>query len=182
MRKTIAIMAAALAAGGCSFSQAKETAEAGVVQFHQMLDAGRFHDIYTGTSDDFRRVSTEAEFIRLLQTVHDRLGAVRQASESDWRVNFSGGSEFVVLHYATQFASGRGSEEFVYRVSGGGAHLAGYHINSTDLLGGGAPSSGNSAADKPADGAAPQSTVRLATPEPAEPAKPAPEPEPEGGK
>jgi hypothetical protein len=176
-------MAAALAAGGCSFSQGKSAAEAGAAQFHQMLDAGRFHDIYAGTSDDFRRVSTEAEFVRLLQLIHDRLGAVRQSSESDWRVNFSGGSGTVVLHYATQFASGRGSEEFVYRVSGGNARLAGYHLNSTDLLTGGTPPPGNSAADKPADGAAPQPTVRLAAPEPVEPPKPPePEAEPEGGK
>jgi hypothetical protein len=179
MRRMIGIIAAALTVGGCSFGQAKGAAEAGAAQFHQMLDAGRFHDIYAGTSDDFRRVTTEAEFGRLLQMIHERLGAVRQTSESDWRVNFSGGSDMVVLHYATQFASGRGSEEFVYRVSGGSARLAGYHLNSTDLLTGAAPPSGNSTSAKPTEGTAPQSTVR---PAPVEPPKP-PEPTvPSGGK
>jgi hypothetical protein len=173
MGKAIWFVAAALAVGGCSFSQAKGAAEAGAVQFHQMLDAGRFHDIYAGTSDDFRRVTTEAEFSRLLQMVHDRLGAVRETSESDWRVNFSGGNDMVVLHYATQFASGRGSEEFVYRVSGDSAQLAGYHISSTDLLTGMTPPSGNAVAAKPAEGPAPQSEVRLAPVEP---------PQPPGGK
>jgi len=173
MGKTIWVTATALALAGCSFGQAKGAAETAALQFHQMLDAGRFHDIYAGTSDDFRRVTTEAEFGRLLQMIHDRLGAVRQANEGDWRVNFSGGSEMVVLHYATQFESGRGSEEFVYRVSGAAARLAGYHINSTDLLTGVTPPSGNPAAAKPAEESAPQSAVTVApveSPKPTEPA------------
>src|SRR4051812_24027938 len=106
MRTLAMIAAAGLLLAGCSFGQAKGAAEGAAVQFHQMLDAGRFHEIYATGSDDLRRVTSEAEFGRVLQMVRDRLGAVRQATESDWRVNFTGGGEVVVLHYTTQFASG----------------------------------------------------------------------------
>jgi hypothetical protein len=169
MKRILICACACLALAGCSFGQDKAAAEAAVVQFHQMLDAGRYHDIYVSTSDEFRRVTSEAEFTRILQTIHDRFGAVRQASEGSWRVNLANGGAMVVLHYATQFASAHGEEEFIYRASGGGARLAGYHINSPALLG---PAESAQNMAKPGEGPAPpdQSVVRL--PDAPEPAKP----------
>jgi hypothetical protein len=178
MRRTIAIMAAALAASGCSAGADRAAAEAGVAQFHQMVEAGRYHDIYAGAADEFRPSGTEENGIRFLQMVHDRLGAVRSSSSTGWRVNFTPGGSTVSLSYDTQFASGAGHEDFVFRVGGARAQLVGYHVNAPTLLGTGAPSAGS---DKPADGAASQSRVRLATPEPVEPPKP-PEPPSAGGK
>jgi hypothetical protein len=177
----IAAAAAGLSLAACSFGQPKDRAEAAVVEFHQMMDAGRFHEIYAGASDDLRRTATEAEFSNTLQLIHDRLGSVRQTTESDWRIEFSGGSDMVQIHYATQFASGRGDEEFIYRVSGGAAQLAGYHVRSPDLRTGAAASEGNSTAPSPSDAANPSEgpappPVAVA---PAEAPKPA---EPAGGK
>ena len=176
MKRLLLGACAGLALAGCSFGQDKAAAETAVVQFHQMLDAGRYHDIYNTTSDEFRRVTSEAEFTQMLQTVHERLGRVQQAHEGDWRVNFANGGAMVVLHYATQFASAHGDEEFIYRASGSTARLAGYHLTSPALLG---PAPPAQATAKPAGGeAAPgQSVVRLANP----PAPPAP-PKPSGGK
>ena len=78
MRKTIAIMAAALAAAGCSRRDADRAAvDASVVQLHQMIDAGRYHDIYAGAADEFRQSASEEDAIRFLQAMHDRLGAFR---------------------------------------------------------------------------------------------------------
>jgi hypothetical protein len=187
MGKLTAIMAVALAAGACSFSQAKETGEAAVVEFHQMMEAGRFHEIYAGASDDLRHMATEAEFSATLHQLHDRLGAVRQTTESDWRVDFTNGNDVVQLQYATEFASGRGQEEFVYQMSGGAARLAGYHVRSPLLRTGAAPSEGNStapapsAADKPSEDAAPAAAASVAPAQAPKPAEPS-EPEPAGGK
>ena len=176
MRNMAMVAAAGLSLAGCAFEQPKETAEAAVVAFHQMMDAGRYHEIYAGASDDLRGMATEAEFIRTLRQLHDRLGSVGQTTESDWRIDFSGGSDTVQLQYDTQFASGRGQEEFVYRVSGGAAHLAGYHVRSPALRTGASASEGNSAA--PSEGPAPAAPVAAV---PAEPPKPS-EPQPSGGK
>jgi hypothetical protein len=175
MRKSIGIIATALTVTGCSFGQAKDVSETAVVEFHQMLDAGRYHEIYAASSDDLRRMATEEEFSQALQRIHDRLGGVRQSTESDWRVDFSNGNDVVQIHYDTQFASGRGDEEFIYQVSGGAAHLAGYHVRSPLLRTGAAEPEGNSTAppssagDKPSEATAPP------------PPPPAP-PEPSGGK
>ena len=179
MRRILPIMAAALAVGGCSASRDKNAAEEGVIRFHEMLDAGRYHDIYAGSGTEFRQSGSEQVATETLQRIHDRLGAFRSSHQSGWRVNFGTAGNVVNLTYDTQFASGAGHEDFVFRIGGTKAQLVGYHVNSPALLGTEAPTA--AAADKPADGAAPQSTVRLATPEPAEPPKP-PEPAPAGGK
>jgi hypothetical protein len=173
MKRILLGACAGLALAGCSFGQDKQAAEAAVVQFHQMLDAGRYHDIYNATSDDFRRVTSEAEFTRILQTIHERFGAVRQTNEGSWRVNFANGGDMVVLHYATQFASAHGDEEFIYRSSGGAARLAGYHINSPALLGPAEPTQNTAKPGEDATAPA-QSVVRL-------PGAPSP-PKPAGGK
>ena len=185
MRGIPYLAAAVLALAGCAFSQEKQAAEAAVAHFHALLDAGRFHDIYADTADDFRRITSEAEFMRILQVVHDRLGAVRRTSEGDWRVNFRNGTSFVELHYATDFAAGHGEEEFIYRIAAGNARLAGYHVTSPALQGPAA--SGSAAEGKP--GEAPPLPPR---PAPAGPTgdkvapPPAPvvtaPPEPSGGK
>jgi hypothetical protein len=181
------IAAAGLSLAGCAFEQPKQAAEAAVVEFHHMLDAGRFHEIYAGASDDMRRMATEAEFSHTLQLIHDRLGSVQQTSESDWRVDFSNGNDVVQIHYATQFASGRGEEEFIYQVSGGAARLAGFHVRSPLLRTSAAPSEGNptapspSAAPNPSEETAPPPPAAVAPAELPKPPKP-PEPEPEGGK
>ena len=100
-----------------------------------MLDAGRYHDIYAGAANEFRQSGSEQAATRFLAMVHDRLGPVRRADQRGWRVNFATGGNVVSLSYSTQFASGRGTEDFVFRVRGGSPVLVGYHINSMDLIG-----------------------------------------------
>src|SRR5258707_13320535 len=103
MRNVAMIAAAALAVGGCSATRDKAAAEAGVVQFHQMLDAGRFHDIYAGAAPEFRQYGPEGDAIRILQLVHERLGAFRLSQQSGWRVNYGTGGSIVNLTYNAQF-------------------------------------------------------------------------------
>jgi hypothetical protein len=134
MRKLI-VAAALLAAAGCSAGPDKAAAEGGVAQFHRMLDAGRYRDIYAGAGEEFRQSGSEQAATRFLAMVHDRLGAVRRADQRGWRVNFTTGGNLVNLSYSTEFASGRGTEDFVFRVRGASPSLVGYHINSMDLAG-----------------------------------------------
>lgn len=173
MRNMALIAAAGLALGGCSAGADRAKAEAGVALFHRMIEAGRYHDIYVGAADEFRRSASEEEGIRFLQMVHDRLGAVRSTSSTGWRVNFTPGGSMVSLDYNTQFASGPGTENFVFRTGGANAQLVGYHVNSPALIGSGAPAP---AAAKPSEEPAPAAPVNIV---PTEPPKP---PEPAGGK
>jgi hypothetical protein len=176
MRQAIAIMAAALATGACSSGADRAAAEAGVAQFHQMVEAQRYHDIFVGAADEFRSGTSEEEGVRFLQMVHDRLGAVRSTTQSGWRVNFSPGGSTVSLNYNTQFASGAGTENFVFRIGGSRARLVGYHVNSPALLGSGTPGTAPPAKSSEEDS---PSAARVA---PVEPPKPPEPPPPPGGK
>ena len=172
VRRLLWIMAVAAALAGCSASRDKSAAEAAVVRFHEMLDDARYHDIYAGAADDFRRSGPEQAAVATLQRVHERLGAFRSSQQSGWRVNFGTAGNIVRLNYATQFASGAGSEDFVFRIEGNAAQLVGYHVNSPALNGPSAP-----AAEPPKPAGTPQPVVAA----PAEPAKPS-APQPAGGK
>jgi len=130
MRKTILAAAAALSLAGCSAGADKTAAEAAVTQFHQMLDGARYSDIYAATAPDFRQATSEQQFTALLQQVHERLGAVRNASRTGWQVNYNTSGHMVTLNYTTQFASGQAREDFVYRVTGATANLVNYRVNS----------------------------------------------------
>lgn len=174
MRSMAPIMAATLALAGCSAGADRAAAEAGVAQFHRMVEAGRYHDIYAGAADEFRRTGTEQDGTGFLQMVHDRLGAVRSTSSTGWRVNFTPGGNMVSLTYDTQFANGAGREDLVFRIAGANAQLVGYHVNAPALTGAGAPARSEPA--KPAQDRAPAAPVTVV---PAEPPKPA---EPAGGK
>jgi hypothetical protein len=130
------IAALCLTSAGCGAGGAKAGAEAAVTQFHQLLDAGRYHDIYAGTAAEFRNVTSEEQLTQLMQTIHDRLGAVGQASEQGWHYNYNNGVTRVDLTYNTTFASGTATEAFVYRVDNGRPALLSYDIHSEALRGG----------------------------------------------
>lgn len=177
MRLTIAITAATLGVGGCSAGADRAAAEAGVVQFHQMVEAQRYHDIYVGAADEFRSAATEAEGVRFLQMIHDRLGAVRSTTPNGWRVNVSTGGTMVNLNYNTQFASAAGTENFVFRIAGSNARLVGYHVNSPALAQAGAPAAPGQ--EKPGGAPVP---AQPSTAVPIEPPKPPEPPQPPSGK
>ena len=151
MRSSLMAMAAALALGGCSFSESRGTAENAVGEFHRELNAGRFQQIYQATAPAFKNATTEERFVAILTTVHERLGAAGQTDQQSWHINYNNGANTVDLNYNTTFARGQASEHFLYLIEGRRALLLRYDINSP-LLAGGATTN---AAQDPA-GAKPQ--------------------------
>lgn len=59
----------------------------------------------------------------------------------------------VTLAYETRFTRGRGNEQFVFRVSGNETRLAGYNVNSMELI-------MNTDAEAQSNAAAPTNTTR----------------------
>jgi hypothetical protein len=58
----------------CSSPEETAKAEAAVVQFHVLLDAGETRAIYANASPDLKKVSTETDFVALLEAIHRKLG------------------------------------------------------------------------------------------------------------
>jgi hypothetical protein len=119
---------------GCSMSKDTALAQAQISLFHSELDAGSFEKIYLSSSPDLQKVSSERDFVKLLAVIHRKLGNVKTSTQLTWRV-FSGTSgTFATVVNKSQFEQGAGDEQFVYRIDDGVAKLAGYHINSMDLV------------------------------------------------
>ena len=128
----VVILAFALAA--CSSSADKSFAEHATVDFHEMLDAGQFDAIYAGAGQELKDVAKQQDFVALLQAVHKKLGNLRSTVPQGWNVNYQTSGTFVTLGYATHYAEGDASEQFVYRIKDGKALLVGYNINSNALI------------------------------------------------
>jgi opacity protein-like surface antigen len=133
MRKLLIVAAATVLLAGCSAGKDAAAAEQAVTHFHQQLDAGQFDAIYDASAPELKAVTPKAAFLRLLDAIHRKLGAVKGATSQGWGVNYGTGGGTVTLNYQTQFARGSGTEQFVYR-TGSAPTLLGYHINSTDLI------------------------------------------------
>jgi hypothetical protein len=119
---------------GCSVGADTKLVEAEIASFHRQLDAGQFDAIYLDASSDMKRATTQAELVQLLSAIHRKLGAYSSGKSANWNDNVTTGGHFVTENYASQYARGSASENFVYRIEGQKAVLAGYHINSTALI------------------------------------------------
>jgi opacity protein-like surface antigen len=119
---------------GCSSSAQITEAQRAVSTFHEQLDAGRFDEIYRSSSNDLKKMSSQAEFVSLLAAVHRKLGTTRSADSQGWNVNYRPSGTLVTLTYKTAYTQGDAAEQFAFAMRDDAAVLVGYHINSNALI------------------------------------------------
>ncbi len=115
-------------------SKDTELAQAQIVVFHNELDAGTFQHIYLSSSPDLQKVTSEGDFVTLLEAINRKLGRVTTSTQKTWNVASTTSGTFVTIVNNSKFEHGLGDEQFVYRIDNGVARLAGYHINSMALV------------------------------------------------
>lgn len=91
------------AISGCSKTAEIELAELGVKNFHAMLNAGRFEEIYEAASEDTRKVLAKDEFVRFIGTVHRKFGKSGASHKIGRQVEYSTSGTFITLHYSTKY-------------------------------------------------------------------------------
>jgi hypothetical protein len=128
----VAIVAVVLAA--CSASKDFDLAHAAVAQFRTLMTEQKFDQIYLEAADELKKTTTQPNFTRLLSAVERKLGPVKTAKANGWSVNYNSSGTSVTLKFNTEFEKGTGAETFTYRIRGDKALLAGYNINSDDLI------------------------------------------------
>lgn len=133
-RLFVALVAMSALLGGCSMSADSALAEQAVPKFHEQLDSGRFDVIYAESGDELKKVTTQQDFVALLDAVHRKLGNVKSSDKTGWQVNYQTSGSFVTLGYKTTFDGGGAQEQFVYRLQDKSAVLVGYNINSNALI------------------------------------------------
>jgi hypothetical protein len=130
----IAAVLVSMVLAACSTTKDVDTATAAVAQFRELMAAQKFDQIYAEGADELKKSTTEQSLTRLLDAVDRKLGAFKSAQSNGWSVNYNTSGTSVTMKYKTQFEKGTGVETFVYRISGGKALLAGYQINSADMM------------------------------------------------
>ncbi len=105
-----------------------------VEQFHAQLAAGQYAAIYEGADETLRRKTTEADFVDLLQSVHQKLGGVQDSNLNRTGIAWHSSQNVTIsLHYETKFAYGSGTEQFVWQDKSNRVTLGGYQIRSKVL-------------------------------------------------
>jgi hypothetical protein len=115
-------------------TEGKPAAEKAVTRFHQMLAQEEYDEIYDQSSDLMKGAAAREDMLKLFRMVNSRLGKVVSTEAQSWKVGNYNLTSTVTLVNATQFEKGKGTEQFVFAIDGKEAKLAGYHINSLDLL------------------------------------------------
>lgn len=128
-------LACAAMLAGCGVKESYEISGQKAKEFHDRLSAGQYDAIWANTSSDLRSEASREEFTRLLTAVNTKLGKVVEAKQVGWNSNNTNGVSTVQMVFDTRFERGEGQETIVFRwVSDDRLALAGYHINSNDML------------------------------------------------
>jgi hypothetical protein len=136
MKKMVLVIASVLLASACSFGKDTSAAEQGVTAFHQQMDAGQYAAIYDSSASDMKTAISRDDFIKFLGGLHDKLGAFRSGKTTSWNDNAHTNGHYVALGREGRFEKGSGTEDFVFRMDGAKAVLAGYHVRSSLLAAG----------------------------------------------
>jgi hypothetical protein len=65
----------------------KASAERAVLDFHQQLISGQYHDIYAASDAEFRKAMSESDATALFTAVNTKLGHPRSSELKNWRVD-----------------------------------------------------------------------------------------------
>ena len=118
----------------CNMVADAKTAESGAASFHQALDGGQYGQIYDGSDQALKSVTTRADFVNLLKAIHDKLGAFKSGSTTGLNDNVNSSGHFLTLQENATFEKGPAVENFVFRLNGGRISLVGYHVSSRLLI------------------------------------------------
>ena len=100
-----------------STTKTRELAKRNVEQFHAQLNAEQYAAIYAACDEKFHQASSEADFTKLLDAVHKKLGSAQQSDLQNWRVAWlAGQGATITLAYGTKFSEGSATETFVWHV------------------------------------------------------------------
>lgn len=134
MRRLLASLGLLVCLAGCSIGKDVPLAQAGIDDFHQKLNAGQFDAIYDHASPVLKATTPQTDMVRLFAAIHRKLGPFKSGSAGSWNDNVNTSGHFITIGYSAVYAGGAADESFVYRIDGGQALLAGYHVNSLALI------------------------------------------------
>ena len=131
----LSLIVLCIVAIGCSaITDGKPAAESAVVEFHSMLNDGKYTEIYAATDERLKEVSSEEDMLKIFNAVHTKLGLVKNSTAQSWKAANYNLTTTIVIVQATEFEKGKGTETFTFVIADKKATLAGYYIESIDMM------------------------------------------------
>ena len=131
----VLVLGLALITSGCgAMFKGKKAAEQSIAEFHKLANEGKFSEIYSTSHSKFKSATTEKQLLELLEAVQRKLGKVTKTANAGFNVRTFNLTTTVVLTQTTTFEQGTGTETFTFLMDGDRAVLAGWQINSNELI------------------------------------------------
>jgi hypothetical protein len=124
----VVLITLSIVGSGCAKS--RETAASATQEFRRRAFAEDWLSIYKGAEPDFRKSISEADFVKMMNGVHGKLGGWKSSRDPIWNVNVGTAGRIVKLRFESQFEKGPATEDFVWRIQNDQGTLLGYQINS----------------------------------------------------
>lgn len=118
-----------LSVPSCSPEAAKRKATESVGKFRVAWSNGNYHEIYTTADSAFKEGITEEEFTTFAQSMHSKVGEIRQSRLVGDHVNYSENGIMVILLYDTEFTNGKASEQLAWLIKGNQSYLFNYTLD-----------------------------------------------------
>jgi hypothetical protein len=136
MRFLVLAASIAFVLGSCGNAiSSKPLTDAAITDFHKRFNADDFKVVYAGSDEVLKKTTSEAEFLKFMETVHAKLGDQYSSNGTSFSVNTKNFSTTTaVVRQESEFEHGHATETFTYRVADGAVTLQGYNINSKELV------------------------------------------------
>lgn len=124
-----------LLAGCNDLTQGPKDAERLNSDLHAAMTKGDFKTIYADSDSELKSLATEEKFVSLLTAIQKKLGNPISSKPGGWNLNASTSGTYLRTQCHTTFSkNATGTEAIVWRKDGDKYRLAGYHINSDELI------------------------------------------------
>lgn len=123
-----------LLAGCGNITKGKGAAQAQVAVFHKQFNDQKIDTIISSADSEMFQSTSKADATDFINVVHTKLGKVTDTKNVNWNIQQFNTTTTVTLVQNTKFEKGSGTETFTFRIKKGKACLAGYYVNSRDLI------------------------------------------------
>jgi outer membrane lipopolysaccharide assembly protein LptE/RlpB len=133
--KAISLILCGVILVGCGgFTKGKPAAEKAIAHFHDLYNQGKLDAIWKEADPAFRSAASRQKYDEFMAAVQRKLGKVSSTVNNTWNVSATNLKTTVYMTQQTTFEKGQGTESFTFALDGTNAVLAGYNIQSMDLI------------------------------------------------
>ncbi|MDN3645138.1 DUF4019 domain-containing protein [Pontixanthobacter aestiaquae] len=125
---------ATLILAACGVQENIEEGQTEVRNFQFHYDAREFEDIWARSSSKMKKAIKKEDFLDLLANIRRILGKNVESTQSGWKLEKVPQGNFLVITMQTQFERGTGVEIFTLERVGDIIKVAGYHVDSPDMM------------------------------------------------